>query len=309
MFQRVSHGHAHDHDHEHDHGEKGRAFAIGVGLNFAFVVVEVVFGLASRSMALLADAGHNLGDVLGLALAWGATILVQRKPSKRRTYGMKKASVLTALVNGLLLVAATGGVATESIRRLREPAHVEGVTVIAIALVGVAVNGGSAMLFMRSSRRDLNVRSAFMHLAGDAAIALGVAAAGGVILATHWFALDPIVSLVVSCLVFVSAIGLLRDSLGLIMDSVPEHVDIDRVRAYLAQLGGVREVHDLHVWPMSTTEVALTAHLVMDAMPPDNVLLRRVAKELHDEFEIGHATIQVETPESDPCHLAPEDRV
>ncbi|HEY1957597.1 MAG TPA: cation diffusion facilitator family transporter, partial [Polyangiaceae bacterium] len=204
----MGHGHAHDHHHEHGHGhgDHRRAFAIGVTLNFAFVVAEVVAGLASHSMALLADAGHNLGDVLGLALAWGATVLVQRKPSKRRTYGMKKASVLTALVNGLLLVAATGGVATESIRRLREPAAVDGGLLMTMALVGVVVNGGSALLFMRSRERDLNVRSAFVHLAGDAAIAVGVAVAGGIILATHWYALDPIVSLVVSALVVVSAL-------------------------------------------------------------------------------------------------------
>ncbi len=269
---RVSHD-------DHDHRGHGRAFVIGTAVNLAFVVVEVIVGFWAHSMALLADAGHNLGDVLGLALAGVATVLVQRKPSKRRTYGMKKASVLTALVNALLLVAATGGVAAESIRRLAHPAPIEGKAVIAVALVGVLVNGGSALLFLRGQDRDLNVRSAFMHLAGDAAIALGVAAAGAVIFFTHVWALDPIVSLVVSVLVFLSAIGLLRDSLGLIMDAVPEGIDIDRVRSYLAALGGVREVHDLHVWPMSTTEIALTAHLVMDAVPADNVLLRRVAKE------------------------------
>ena len=303
MFVRVSH------DHDHDHHGHGRAFVVGTAVNLAFVVVEVIVGLWAHSMALLADAGHNLGDVLGLALAGVATVLVRRKPSKRRTYGMKKASVLTALVNALLLVAATGGIAAESIRRLNHPAEIEGKAVIVIALVGVLVNGGSALLFLRGQERDLNVRSAFMHLAGDAAIALGVAAAGGVIFFTHIWVLDPSVSLVVSVLVFVGSVGLLRDSLGLSMDAVPEGIDIDRVRGYLAALGGVREVHDLHVWPMSTTEIALTAHLVMDAVPPDNVLLRRVAKDLHDEFEIGHATIQVETPESDPCHLAPEDCV
>lgn len=308
MFLRVSHAHDHEHGHDHDH-DHGRAFVVGMVLNFGFVVLEVVYGLVSHSMALLADAGHNVSDVLGLALAWGATVLVRRKPSKRRTYGMKKASVLTALVNGLLLVAATGAIAEESIRRLRNPAPVHGELVMAIALVGVLVNGGSALLFMRGKQRDLNVRSAFVHLAGDAAIALGVAAAGAIIHFTHFDLLDPIVSLLVSLLVFLSALGVLRDSLGLIMDAVPEGIDIDKVRGYLAALAGVREVHDLHVWPMSTTEVALTAHLVMDAMPEGNDLLRRVAKELHDEFEIGHATIQVETPESDPCHLAPDDKV
>ena len=298
---------SHEHDHEHD--RTSRAFALGTLLNLAFVAVEAGFGFASRSMALVADAGHNLGDVLGLALAWGATFLVRRKPSKRHTYGMKKASVLTALVNALLLVAATGAIAEESIRRLHQPPHVAGWTVVAVALVGVLVNGGSALLFLRDEKRDLNVRSAFLHLAGDAAIALGVAAAGVVIVLTRFYALDAIVSLVVALLVLVSALGLLRDSLGLAMDAVPAGVDIDRVRGYLAAVTGVREVHDLHVWPMSTTEFALTAHLVMDAMPGDNRLLRRVAKELRDDLGIGHATIQVETRESDPCHLAPEDCV
>jgi cobalt-zinc-cadmium efflux system protein len=303
MFQLVSHEHAHPETH-------GRAFALGVIVNLSFVVVEAVYGLAAHSMALVADAGHNLSDVLGLALSWGAALLVSRKPSKRRTYGLKKASVLTALINGLLLVAATGAIALESIRRLHHPTAVHGPVVLVVAIVGVVVNGGSALLFVRGGKRDLNVRSAFLHLAGDAAIALGVAATGAVILYTGWNALDPVVSLVVSVLVLLSALGLLRDSLGLVMDAVPEGIDIDRVRGYLGALAGVKEVHDLHVWPMSTTEVALTAHLVMDAMPADNDLIRRVAKELHDDLGIGHATIQVETCEqAEPCHLAAEDRV
>lgn len=297
------------HEHPHEQPGKGRAFAIGIAMNLGFVVVEVVYGLLSHSVALLSDAGHNLSDVLGLGLSWGATILATAKPSKRRTYGMRKASILAALGNSLILVAATGALAWESISRVREPTEVHGLTVVVVAAAGVLVNGSSALLFMRGRKSDLNVRSAFLHLAGDAAIAAGVAIAGVVILFTGWNVLDPVVSLVVSLLVLLGAWRLLRSSVNLAVDAVPEGIDLDQVRAVLSETAGVEEVHDLHVWSMSTTETALTAHIVLGKMPTDNTLVRALCKHLHAKFEIAHATIQLEGRDGDACDLAPDECV
>jgi cobalt-zinc-cadmium efflux system protein len=299
---RHGHDHGHDHDHGHAHGhghahavpDSGRAFAIGVLLNTGIVLAEAIYGVVGHSMALLADAGHNLGDVLGLLLAWGATVLAKRAPSGRRTYGLKRGSILAALGNAALLLFATGAVAWESIQRLAAPGDVDERGVMVVAALAVVVNGASALLFLRGKDDDLNVRSAFLHLAGDAAIALGVVVSGAVIYFTHWNWLDPVTSLAVSALVLWSTWALLRKSLDLALDAAPEHVDPEKVRAYLAALPGVTSVHDLHVWAMSTTETALTAHLVLGGPPPAG-FLARTCEQLHDEHRIAHATIQIET--------------
>lgn len=282
-------------------------FAIGIGLNLVFVVVEVVYGFLAHSMALVADAGHNLGDVLGLGLSWGAIVLAARPSSRRRTYGYRKASVLAALANAVLLIGSTALVVWESVQRLRDPSPVHGATVIAVALAGVVVNGGSALLFLRGKEKDLNVRSSYLHLAGDAAISLGVALAGGLMLFTGWTAVDSIVSILVSLFVLGSAWKLLRHSVDHILDAVPEAIDLDAVERYLGSQAGVVGVHDLHVWPMSTTEIALTAHLVVRGSV-DGAFFVRVAHELEEKFEIAHATLQAEPQEAGesarPCVLA-----
>jgi len=304
--------------HDHSHGGAGhaharpsgdRAFVVGIGLNVAFVVIEAVFGVISHSMALLADAGHNLSDVLGLGLAWGAMILARRAPSAKRTYGLRGTTILASVANSVVLLFVAGGIAWESARRLISPEPVASTTIIYVSLAGVVVNGASALLFMRDRKNDLNVRSAFLHLASDAALSLGVAIAGGIMLFTSWWWVDPIVSIALSLIILAATWSLLKSSLHLAVQGVPEHVDMIAVRKYLASVPGVIEVHDLHVWSMSTTDVALTAHLVMpiDACTP--TLLGEVAKRLHDEFAIEHATIQVCPPEAPECVLAPAGRV
>lgn len=300
-------GHAHGHDHgAHAHaGGVTRAFAIGVAVNLAFVVAEAWYGVLSRSMALVADAGHNLGDVLGLALAGGAALLAQRRPSARRTYGFRRTTILASLVNAAALVLVTGGIAWESARRLLSPADVHEPTVIAVALAGVVVNGATALLFMSQRKRDLNVRSAFLHLASDAALSLGVALAGVVMLATGFVWIDPAVSLVVSALILASTWSVLRGSLNLALDAVPEGIDPDAVRAFLAQLPEVREVHDLHIWALSTTETALTAHVVMPEGACHATFLAEVCRDLHDRFGIEHPTLQVDPASASPCPGSP----
>lgn len=309
---------ADDHDHGregHNHGghghgrahpgasATGRAFAIGVGLNSAFIVIEVIYGLAAHSMALVADAAHNLSDVLGLVLAWGAMVLARRKPSRRFTYGLRRTTVLSALANAVLLLVVLGGVAWEAIQRLRHPAEVGGKTVMIVAAIGVLVNGGSALLFLAGSKKDVNVRAAFLHLASDAVAALGVVIAGAVMLFTRWMWLDPVVSLIVAIATLVGTWSLLRKSITLSLDAVPEHIEPDDVQAHLEALPGVKGVHDLHIWSMSTTECALTAHLEMEESDP--AFLKRTCDGLKARFEIKHSTLQVETPEmcADPCAL------
>jgi cobalt-zinc-cadmium efflux system protein len=297
----------HDHSHPHGSTKYDRAFLVGVGLNLGFVVVEVVFGLLAHSMALVADAGHNLSDVLGLALAWGATWLARRKPSKLRTYGFRKTTILAALANAVLLLLATGGVVWESVQRLSHPGAVEGKTVIVVAGVGVAVNGISALAFRKGGKHDLNLRGAFLHLAADAAVSFGVVITGIILIYTGWNLLDPIVSLVLSVIIVGSSWSLLRKSINLALDAVPEGIDVDAVRAYLEGLSDIVEVHDLHIWAMSTTENALTAHFVMTTGSCEPRFLGDVCKVLHDRFGIEHSTLQVEAPEApDPCRLAPE---
>jgi cobalt-zinc-cadmium efflux system protein len=285
------------------------AFLVGIVLNFSIVVVEAVFGLSARSMALLADAGHNLGDVLGLVLAGGAAILARRAPTQTRTYGLRKLTLVAALANGVLLLVATGAIAAESIRRLAAPEPVAAARVIAVAAVAVVVNGTSALLFLGGRDHDLNVKAAFLHLAGDAAIALGVVGSSFVILRTGYMWIDPTVSLLVAALILTSTWSLLRRSLDLVLDAVPEGIDVDGVRMFLAALPSVQEVHDLHIWAMSTTEVALTAHLVMPSRASEPSFLSQVCRELHDRFDIDHATLQVDSVEAPPCVLGRDERV
>ncbi len=284
---------AHDH-HVHGPVSYDRAFAIGVGLNVAIVVLQVVFGVFADSLALLADAGHNLSDVLGLLLAWGAAILCRRAPTQQRTYGWRRSSILAALSNALLLIFVTGGVTWEALRRLAEPHPTEGGVVIVAAAVAALVNAGAAVLFLKGRHHDMNLRGAFLHLAADAAISLGVALAGVVILLTGWLWIDPAVSLVIGLVILGTTWGLLRGAANLVLDAVPEGVDINSVRSYLAGLPEVTDVHDLHVWPISTTETALTVHLVLQGNGLNDALLCEIDDELHDRFGIEHTTIQLE---------------
>jgi cobalt-zinc-cadmium efflux system protein len=302
----------HEHEHHHDHAPKdfGRAFFLGIVLNTGFVAAEVIYGISANSLALIADAGHNLSDVLGLLLAWGASALVKRAPSSRFTYGLRSTSILAALINAVLLMVVTGGIAWEAISRFRDPSEVQGLTVIAVAAVGVAINLGTALLFMAGRKGDLNIRAAFLHMAGDAAISLGVVIAGFTILYTGWQWLDPLVSLTISLLVIAGTWGLLRDSINLALHAVPDGIDGGKVKLYLESIDGVTEVHDLHIWGMSTTEAALTAHLVIPGGYPGDAFRNRVCKELHQRFKINHSTLQVELADSaEPCSLAPVEVV
>jgi cobalt-zinc-cadmium efflux system protein len=303
---------SHDHSHHHGHSAVafGRAFAIGMTVNFAYVVAEAVWGVVANSLALLADAGHNFGDVLGLGVAWFAAWLGGRAPSERYTYGLRGSSILAALSNGVLLLVVTGGIAWAAILRLAHPQASAGGTVIAVALVGVVVNGSTAMMFASGRKGDVNVRGAFLHMASDAMVALGVAASGAVFLATGWRWLDPAVSLVIAAVIVLGTWSLIRESLSLALAGVPTGVDRPAVLAFLAGLPGVSEVHDLHIWGMSTTETALTAHLVRPGGEVDDALLRRACAELRARFSIHHVTLQVEAgSETHPCELSPDEVV
>ncbi|MGE5201874.1 MAG: cation diffusion facilitator family transporter [Acidobacteriota bacterium] len=301
--------HSHGHRHHAPLAERdyGLAFAVGTALNLAFVLVEGAYGFLSHSMALLADAGHNLSDVVTLAFAWAASAFGRRQPTARYTYGLRSSSILAALFNAALLLVAVGAIGVEAVRRLIEPAPVASGTVMAVAAVGIVINGATALFFLRGSHGDLNIRSAFLHMVADTLVSVGVVAAGGAIMATQWFWLDPIASLVIVAVIAASTWNLLRQSLRLALDAVPHSIDPEAVRAYLAGLPGVAGLHDLHIWPMSTTETALTCHLVMPAGHPGDAVLARVADELAHRFGIGHATLQVEI--GDPLHacaLAPD---
>ena len=306
--QKHSHGHGHGHSHgHHHHGDPtshGRAFAIAIALNSIFVVVEFVYGFIANSTALMADAGHNLSDVLGLILAWGAAILAQRKPTSRYTYGLRSSSMLAALFNAMLLMLACGAIAWEALQQLFHPSPVAGVTVSAVAAIGIAVNGISAWLFMAGSKDDLNIRGAYLHLAADAAISLGVLLAGVAVIFTGWTWLDPAASIVIVIMIMLGTWSLLRESLRLMMAAVPDNVDAPLVEQFLRGSAGVSEVHDLHIWAVSTTETALTAHLVMPAGSPGDGELDAIRARLKSDFSIGHSTLQVELDACAPaCSL------
>ena len=297
---------AHDHDHHHHAppANFGRAFAIGIALNLGYVVVEAGFGLATGSMALLADAGHNLSDVLGLALAWGGLRLAARPSTARFTYGLKRSTILAALANGLLLVLACGAITVEALRRLVDPQPVPGAIVMAVAAVGIIVNGLTAWLFARGRKGDVNIRGAFLHMLADAGISAAVVVSGFVILKTglHW--IDPALSLVVVFVIVRGTWGLLRESVALALDAVPPGIDSAAVAGFLKDHPGVIDIHDLHIWPMGSTDTALTAHLVIPAGHPGDAALAGLAHDLEHRFGIGHATIQVETGETDCIRAA-----
>ncbi len=328
----MAHDHGHDHDHAHhgghDHGRHGHEhgghghgddghghhhhdgtptlLAIGTALNLGFVVLEAVYGVLGHSLALLADAGHNFADVLSLAAAWAASLLARRSPSARYTYGLGSFSILVALFNAIVLLIAVGAIILGAAERLAAPAPVMGLTVVVVALIGVAVNGATALMLGGAAHGDLNVRAAYVHMAADAAVSLGVAASGGVILLTGWLRLDPIVSIAVAIVIVAATWRLLRQSLDMALHAVPPTIDAERVREHLARLKGVSAVHDLHIWPMSTTETALTAHIVMPAGHPGDETLSEIATGLFERFAIGHVTIQVEIDPEHACRLAPD---
>lgn len=300
------HRDGHAHAHRQEPADYGRAFAVGVTLNVLLVIAQAVYGIRANSVALLADAAHNLGDVLGLLLAWGATILARQLPSGRFTYGLRSSSILAALANGAVLLLATGGIAWEAIQRFAQPEPVAGTTVIVVAALGIAVNTATALLFVSGRKGDLNIRGAFIHMAADAVVSLGVVVAGIGIVYTGWLWLDPVTSLMISVVIVAGTWGLLRDSLRLALHAVPQGIETERVRAFLAGERGVVEVHDLHIWAMSTTDNALTAHLVMPGGHPGDEFIARITEQLEHRFNIGHATIQVETDASRACALAPD---
>jgi cobalt-zinc-cadmium efflux system protein len=302
----ASHEH-HDHDHgHHEHGHHhhvdpnamGKSFALGVGINLAYMVVEIIAGLLSHSLALLADAAHNASDVAGLLAAWIAGRLALKAATATYTYGMRKASVLAALGNAVALLLVTGGIAWEAVLRLLATPQVGGATVMIIAAGGILVNGGSALLFMRG-QQDLNVRGAFLHLAGDAALAAATVVAGGVILLTHWYWVDPVISLFVAGFIIFATWSLLRQSVAMAMDAVPAGLDSTKIAATLSAIPGVISLHDLHVWAVSTTESALTAHIVRADPADDAKLLAKAQHELEEHFGIQHATLQLESSAAD----------
>jgi cobalt-zinc-cadmium efflux system protein len=308
----MSHHHSHPASHTghaHAPADFGTAFLIGIALNTAFVVIEFVFGVLSNSIALIADAGHNLSDVLGLAVAWIGSVLARRSPSARFTYGLKGAPILAALFNAVLLLVAVGAIAWEAAQRLFAPAPVAELTVVIVAGIGVVINTVTALLFMSGRKGDLNVRGAFLHMAADAAVSAGVVAAALVIMLTGWFWLDPAISLVIVAVIVWGTWGLLRESLALSLAAVPSGIAPDDVRAYLAALPGVTQVHDLHIWAMSTTETAMTAHLVMPQGHPGDAALAGIVHELKHRFGIAHPTLQIELGVAGACALEPDSTV
>jgi cobalt-zinc-cadmium efflux system protein len=317
-----AHDHSHDHsdhnDHDHDHdghghnhapADFGRAFAIATVLNLCLVVVQVVYGLIAGSVALLADAGHNFGDAIGLILAWGAFLLGRVKVSDRFTYGFRSASILSALINAVLLLVATGAIALEAFRRLAEPAPVAGGTVMIVAGAGIVINGFSAWLLMAGNKGDLNVRGAFLHLVADALVSVAVVVVGGLIILTGWNWIDSAASLLIAVVIVWGTWNLLRESFQLSMNAVPRGIVLGDVRRHLQSLPHVTAVHDLHVWAMSTTENALTVHLVTDNGHPGDKFLEELSHELDRRFKIQHTTVQLEIGDGNVCILAPADRV
>jgi cobalt-zinc-cadmium efflux system protein len=300
------HSHAHGHDHAHAHAPThfGLTFGLATAINFALVAAQIIYGLTAHSVALLADAAHNAGDGLGLLLAWGAAVLGRALPTERFTYGYRSASIHAALINAVLLLVATGAIALEAVRRFSEPHDVASTTVIVVAVAAIVANGIAAWLLARGHSDDLNVRAAFAHMAADAAVSAGVVIAGIAILLTGQSWIDPAVSLAISVVIVWGTWGLLKESVRLTMDAVPAEV-----RRFLETLPGVSGVHDLHVWAMSTTENALTVHLIIPAGHPGDQFLAGVCDNLVQRFRISHSTLQIEMGDAHPCVLAPESKV
>jgi cobalt-zinc-cadmium efflux system protein len=317
MAHAADHHDGHDHDHAgHDHGGHvnapasfGKAFAIGIALNAGFVVLEVVYGLVGNSVALLADAGHNMSDVLGLGVAWSAAVLARRAPTLRFTYGLGGTSILAALFNAAFLLVVIGGLSWEAIGRFWNPQPVAGKTVMIVAGMGILINGVCAWLFASGRKGDLNIRGAFTHMAADALVSVGVVIAGLVILFSGWMWLDPAVSLIINAIIIGGTWGLLRDSVTMSLSAVPPGLDSREVGAFLSAATGVEQIHDLHIWSMSTTETALTVHLVMPGGHPGDSFLVDLCRQLKQRFGIGHPTFQVETDPQTACPLEPDQVV
>lgn len=286
---------AHTHQVKHN-----KAFAIGITLNVIYIVIEFVYGLISNSMALIADAGHNLSDVFGLLLAWGAAYLASKSPTNKRTYGFRKSTILASLANAIILMIAVGAIAVESVKRFYQPEVIDSSTIIIVALIGVIINAVTALLFFADRKKDLNIKGAFLHMAADAAVSLGVVVGAVIISYTNWFWIDPVVSFVIIIVITVSTWGLLKESLNLSLDAVPKQIDIEKVKDYLIGLNGVSNVHDLHIWAMSTTEIALTVHIVKPESEYEDKFIEEVHEELFEIFGIDHSTIQIE--KSDNCN-------
>ncbi|UTW05115.1 cation transporter [Amphritea atlantica] len=286
---------SHNHNHSHQVGDYNRAFAIGIALNLIFVVIETIYGVLSDSLALIADAGHNLSDVFSLLLAWGASYLAKKAATEKRTYGLRKATVMASLGSAILLLIALGGIAWEAVNRVSDLAPVEGMTVIVVAAIGVVINTLTALLFVSGQKNDLNIKGAFLHMAADAVVSLGVVVAGLFILFKGWLWIDPVISLVIVVVILIGTLGLLKDSLNYALDAVPDSIDIPELRQYFIGLESVERIHDLHVWPLSTTEIALTVHLVVNDTELDNQFLRNQQQYLHDHFGIAHSTLQIES--------------
>ena len=295
-------------NHDHDHANYDKAFAIGITLNVSYVIVEAVFGAFAHSLALVADAGHNLSDVLSLLLAWGASRLSRMQPTERYTYGLRSSSILASLINAIILLIAIGAIAWEAIQRFNQRQEIPGGTVMAVAAFGVVVNALTALLFVKGRESDLNIKGAFLHMAADAGVSLGVVVAGFAIIRTGLSWIDPATSLLIVAIIAVGTWSLLRDSARLALHAVPPNIDANEVKAYLSALPEVVGVHDLHIWPMSTTETALTAHLEMPDGSSGDEFLHNVCKHLHDQFKIEHCTIQIEQ-DAKACSLAPEQTV
>jgi cobalt-zinc-cadmium efflux system protein len=291
------------HGHSHQISNYNRAFAIGVMLNVIFVAIEAGYGVAAGALALIADAGHNLSDVLSLLIAWGAALLATKPATEKRTYGFRKATIMASLASAILLLIALGGITWEAIGRFFDPKPVEGMTVIVVAAIGVVINTITALLFISGQKHDLNIRGAFLHMAADAGVSFGVVVAGIIIMVTGWLLIDPLISLLIVAVILVGTWSLLRDSMNLAIDSVPKGIDIAGIKRYLTSLENVSQIHDLHVWPMSTTEVALSVHLIIVDNSLDNSLLPELQQQLHDRFSIDHSTIQVERQDDGPCML------
>jgi cobalt-zinc-cadmium efflux system protein len=289
--------HAHSHSDHHHHGDAndhGRAFVIAILLNSIFILVEFGYGFIANSTALMADAGHNLSDVLGLALAWAAAIFARKAPNQHYTYGLRSSSILAALANAMFLLFACGAIAWEAIMRFTQPPEVAGLTVSVVAFIGIIINGFSAWLFMSGSKNDLNIRGAYLHMVADAAISVGVAVSGIIIIYTNWNWLDPVASLIIVSIIVIGTWGLLRASMRLALNAAPEHIDVVAVETYLRECEGVSDIHDLHIWAISTTECALTVHLVMPAGYPGDAYMDNIMHTLSERFNIHHNTLQVE---------------
>ena len=291
----MSHTHSH---HHHEINNYNRSFSIGIALNVIFVIIEVGYGLAANSLALIADAGHNLSDVMSLLLAWGAYYLSKKHPTEKRTYGLRKVTIMASLLSAVLLFVALGGIAWEALERLSSPKPIEGFIIIVVAAIGVLINTATALLFVKGQKHDLNIRAAYLHMAADVAISLGVVIAGVAILITGWLWLDPLISLFIVIVILLSTWGLLRDSIDLSIDAVPQGIEVNEVKEYLLNLTNITDLHDLHIWALSTTENALTVHLVTTDALIYNHVIKEIQEHLNHHFNIKHATIQLEKEES-----------